>query len=481
MDKSWMSKPRTTEEYKNGVEQFLSFAFRNVREGGKVYCPCIHCRNKSTRTYDDVKTHLRCDGILQGYATWVRHGEEHGSTSSAFANLASHLPYNVPAHDKLGRTDDMQGLLSAAFGTPNNDDALSSSSDEDIAFGFPDIGDIGSEDDFVSEDGGDEAKQDEIFASFLKDADTKLYSGCEAFSKLSFIVTLFHLKCLHGWTQESFTALLGVLSYALPQEANLPKKYHEAKKIIRGLGLNYVKIHACPKDCMLFWGDKADQEICHVCKSSRWADEKNKGKSTGSKETKKKPAKVLRYFPLIPRLKRFYATEKTSDEMRWHDEGRTKDELLRHPADGQAWKDFDANHRTFSADSRNVRLGLASDGFNPFRNMNSKHSTWPVVLIPYNLPPWICMKQTSFILSMIIPGPDSPGNDIDVYLQPLIDELLQLWEGVETFDASSKKKFSLRAALLWTLNDFPALAYLSGWSTKGKFACPSCADFTRSY
>lgn len=112
--------------------------------------------------------------------------------------------------------------------------------------------------------------------------------------------------------------------------------------------------------------------------------------------------------------------------------------------------------------------------------MNSKHSTWPVVLIPYNLPPWICMKQTSFILSMIIPGPDSPGNDIDVYLQPLIDELLQLWEGVETFDASSKKKFSLRAALLWTLNDFPALAYLSGWSTKGKFACPSCADFTRS-
>ncbi|NAW23590.1 hypothetical protein FGF82_24025, partial [Salmonella sp. gx-f9] len=27
-----------------------------------------------------------------------------------------------------------------------------------------------------------------------------------------------------------------------------------------------------------------------------------------------------------------------------------------------------------------------------------------VVFVPYNLPPWICMKQSSFILSMIIPG-----------------------------------------------------------------------------
>jgi hypothetical protein len=43
----------------------------------------------------------------------------------------------------------------------------------------------------------------------------------------------------------------------------------------------------------------------------------------------------------------------------------------------------------------------------------------------------------------------------------------------ETPDASSKKKFTLRAALLWTINDFPALAYLYGWSTGGRYACPS--------
>jgi len=34
------------------------------------------------------------------------------------------------------------------------------------------------------------------------------------------------------------------------------------------------------------------------------------------------------------------------------------------------------------------------------------------------------MKQENYILSMIIPGPDSPGDAIDVYLQPLVEELL---------------------------------------------------------
>ncbi|XP_012701433.1 uncharacterized protein LOC101786371 [Setaria italica] len=72
-------------------------------------------------------------------------------------------------------------------------------------------------------------------------------------------------------------------------------------------------------------------------------------------------------------------------------------------------------------------------------------------------------------------GPKSPGMNIDVYLQPLIDELKELWvKGVETWDAKVKKNFTLRALLLWTINDFPAYAMLSGWSTKGKFACPYC-------
>jgi hypothetical protein len=286
---------------------------------------------------------------------------------------------------------------------------------------------------------------------------------------------------------------MGLLSDTLPPEAKLPETYYEAKKIIRGLGLDYVKIHACPKDCMLFRGKiHAKKDVCDVCKSSRWKVDKDNASSAKPKVDKENassvkpkgkriPAKVLRYFPLIPRIQRLFSTTKTSDDMQWHKEARTKDGKLRHPADGQAWKDFDERYPKFAEDGRNVRLGLASDGFNPFGNKNLKHSTWPVMLVPYNLPPWICMKQTSLMLSMIIPGPHSPGNDVDVYLQPLIDELLLLWKGVKTIDASTKEEFPLRAALLWTINDFPALAYLYGWTTSGTYACPSCGPATKSF
>jgi len=92
---------------------------------------------------------------------------------------------------------------------------------------------------------------------------------------------------------------------------------------------------------------------------------------------------------------------------RWHANERPNDGNLRHPADGEAWKDFDHLHPDFSKDPRNVRLGLSSDGFNPFRTMSISHSTWSVMLMNYNLSPWICMKSEYIMLSMIIPGPSS--------------------------------------------------------------------------
>ena len=45
------------------------------------------------------------------------------------------------------------------------------------------------------------------------------------------------------------------------------------------------------------------------------------------------------------------------------------------------------------------------------------------------------MKQPYFMLSLIIPGPSSPGQNIDTYLEPLVSELKELWDvGVQTFD-----------------------------------------------
>ena len=90
---------------------------------------------------------------------------------------------------------------------------------------------------------------------------------------------------------------------------------------------------------------------------------------------------------------------------------------------------------------------------------------WPIILIPYNLPPWKCMKAPFTFLSLLIPSPRSPGKEIDIYLQPLIDELNELWvDGIQTYDSFNASFFQLRAALLWTINDFPAydVIYLVG-------------------
>jgi Transposase family tnp2 len=128
--------------------------------------------------------------------------------------------------------------------------------------------------------------------------------------------------------------------------------------------------------------------------------------------------------------------EEIANNMRWHGEGRNNDGVLRHPADALAWKDFDIKHPEFATEIRNIRLGLASDGFIPFAINNNSYSIWPVILVLYNLPPWLCMKSDFLIVSMLIPGPRDPSNDINVYLTPLIDELKDLWEvGTTTYDS----------------------------------------------
>ena len=171
---------------------------------------------------------------------------------------------------------------------------------------------------------------------------------------------------------------------------------------------------------------------------------------------------MLWYLPVIPRLKRLFANPKEARLLRWNSKERKKDGKLRHPADSAQWRNFDRSFEEFGAEPRNIRLGLSTDGMNPFGNMSSRHSTWPVNLCMYNLPPWLCMKRKYILMSLLIQGPKQPGNDIDVYLAPLPEDLVTLWnEGVQVWDAYKRENFTLRAMLFCTINDFPALGNLS--------------------
>ena len=149
------------------------------------------------------------------------------------------------------------------------------------------------------------------------------------------------------------------------------------------------------------------------------------------------------------------------------------------------WMEFDNKWSDFSQYPRNIRLGLALDGVNPFSDKGTKWSTWPVFLINYNLPPWLATKPFFLMLSLIIPGKKSVTSDtIDTYLEPLYDELMELWKGIETIELlmdGHSIKFTLRASLLFTIHDLLAYDTLNGLNVQGYHGCPCCKfqDFVR--
>ena len=153
----------------------------------------------------------------------------------------------------------------------------------------------------------------------LKDANQLCYEGCKHFNKLLVIVHLYHMKCLNGWTNKSFTMLLQFLLDFLPSNAKFPNDCYEAKKIIKDLGLSYEKIHACPKDCILYWKENANLEACLNCNHLRCESNESKGQQStnaSSKKRKKKVAKILRWFLLKPRLQQLFMSPKIANHMK---------------------------------------------------------------------------------------------------------------------------------------------------------------------
>ncbi|KAM6552349.1 hypothetical protein CsatB_002157 [Cannabis sativa] len=431
IDKTWVTmRNRKDPAYWEGLQVFMELASKHKDCDGRIFCPCVKCKNTRLHPLNTVEAHIFTKGFESSYERWIYHGEPDEPVE---ANI------NVDA-------DEMAGVIEDFF-PPIDDDERA---------------------------GDDEMQRGQYYDDMFEEIEAQLYPGCDWISSLNFIAKLMHLKNLGKIPNYIFDELLKLLKFAFPKENKIPATHYEAKKKLGKLGLGYESIHVCVNNCCLFHNEHASKDFCPVCGTSRWINEETSGKKVAHK--------VMRYFPLTPRLKRLYSSRHTSKEMVWHRTGRVRENgVMRHPVDSAAWKDFDSRHPDFARDPRNVRLGLAADGFNPFGNMSLSYSMWPVVLVNYNLPPWMCMKDNNFMLSLLIPGPKSPGKDMDVFLRPLVDELNALWtQGVETRDATTNSMFNMRAALLWTINDFPARSSLSGWSGQGYKACPTCNEDTTS-
>jgi hypothetical protein len=97
--------------------------------------------------------------------------------------------------------------------------------------------------------------------------------------------------------------------------------------------------------------------------------------------------KQLRYMPLMPQMKRLFISKKTARHMRWHKKGVCEnDQVMVHPSDSEAWKALDDFDPNFARDARNVRIGLATDGFSPYNTSASSYSAY----LCYSVQPSTC-------------------------------------------------------------------------------------------
>ncbi|XP_057755691.1 uncharacterized protein LOC130974867 [Arachis stenosperma] len=329
MSKDWMDTPHHEKEYQVDVERFLHFAFssKGVPQGEEIQGFCAKCCNIFWLKRDDVYDHLICHSFVKGYRRWFNHGK---------ALFAMDIDSDIGS--EYNCNDNIDELLRDRFrhNTQVNGQNM----------------------------GPNECAKE--FYKLVDEASQELYPGCKGFTRLSFTIRLYLLKCLHGWSNASFTSLLELLKEAMPY-LNIPISFDKTKNMVKDLGLDYQKIDACHNDCMLYRNKYENDSSCHVCRTSRYIEHHEEGDDvTSSRKPHKVAAKTLRHFPLIPRLQRLFKCTRTVEAMSWHHNERVKDGSLRHPTDTESWKVFDNQYEDFAKEPRNVRLGLASDGFNLF-------------------------------------------------------------------------------------------------------------------
>ncbi|XP_010473884.1 PREDICTED: uncharacterized protein LOC104753311 [Camelina sativa] len=311
------------------------------------------------------------------------------------------------------------------------------------------------------------------FYDMLDASKSHLYEGCkEGHSPLYAATRMMNIKTDYNLAENCVDAWADFVKDILPEDNISPASYNEIEKLVSGLGLPYQMIDVCIENCMIYWQSDAEYLACRFCGKPRFQNTSGRSRVA---------FKHMWYLPLADRLKRLYQAERTAAAMRWHHEHSIDGEIA-HPSDAEAWKHFQRIFPSFAEESRNVYLGLCTDGFNPFGKHGRQYSLWPLILKSYNLPLSLCMKREFLFLSILVPGPEHPKRSLDVFLQPLIHELQVLWEhGVQAYDVSWQQNFMMRAVLMWTFRDFPAYGMLSGWTTHGRLSCPYCQDNTDAF
>jgi hypothetical protein len=174
-----------------------------------------------------------------------------------------------------------------------------------------------------------------------------------------------------------------------------------------------------------------------------------------------------------------------AETRQWRTRARVPDALT-DVWDGTQWADWqNLGGRPFlSGDG--LALSLNLDWFTPFEGRS--YSVGVLFVVCLNLPRDVRYLRQNMILLGVIPGPSEPSN-LQPFLQPVVDELLQLYDGVSFRTAEAPEGKVYRAALFMINSDIPAARKAGGFvgcmAHRGCSYCfhwfPSCEVATAFY
>jgi hypothetical protein len=90
--------------------------------------------------------------------------------------------------------------------------------------------------------------------------------------------------------------------------------------------------------------------------------------------------------------------------MDYHARRKSEYSVIRIPTNGYTFREIEEKWANFKDEPHNVRLSLAIDGVNPFRELRSIYSMWPIFVIKNNIPSWMSIKRENIMLTMIVPS-----------------------------------------------------------------------------
>ena len=142
--------------------------------------------------------------------------------------------------------------------------------------------------------------------------------------------------------------------------------------------------------------------------------------------------------------------------------------------DGRIWNEFQQyDGSPFLSEPGNYAVMMNLDFFQPYKHV--QYSMGAIYLTILNLPRGIRNKQENTILVGLIPGPHEPRHDLNTFLEPLVEDLLKLWRGVELNVSGMSCKKQIRCALLCVACDLPAGRKVCGFlGHNAHLGCSRC-------